>query len=256
MLPLFDVDRGRDVVGVAPVHQIAAILRRELAGYFGQPLAYIALTIFFVLFQVQVLLTQNVFEAGVASMRVPFFWMGVALLFLVPALTMRLIAEEARTGSLELISTLPITPTELVLGKWLASVGMVAVALLLTVAYPIAFATLASIDMYAVIAGYVGMLLMGSAFAAVGIAASALTRYQVLAFLLTFAVLSLPFIIGFALDTVDLSYLNFVQYLSFEYHFSNLARGVLDSRSFVFFGGISLIALRAAVLVLQAKRLG
>lgn len=235
---------------------VAAIFRRELSGYFGQPLAYIALTIFLVLLAFPALFLQDVLLAEVASMRTPFFWTGVAFLFLVPALTMRLIAEEARTGSLELVATLPITPTQLVLGKWLAAVAMIAVALLLTLSYPIVLGTLGNLDPYTVVAGYLGMFLLGSAFAAVGVAASALTKYQVLAFLVSFGIIVIPYALGFALDAVDVSYLNVVQYLTFEYHFSNLARGVLDSRSFIFFGGIIAVALRVAVLVLQVRRLG
>lgn len=235
---------------------VAAIFRRELAGYFGQPLAYIALTIFMVLLAFPTLFLQDVLLGEVASMRTPFFWTGVAFLFLIPALTMRLIAEEARTGSLELVATLPITPTQLVLGKWLAAVAMVAVALLLTVSFPIVLGSLGNLDIYTVVAGYLGMLLLGSAFAAVGVAASAFTRFQVLAFLIAFGVISVPFALGFALEAVDVSYLGFVQYVTFEYHFANLARGVLDTRSFVFFGGIIAVSLRAAVMVLQLKRLG
>ena len=234
---------------------VAAIFRREPSGYFGQPLAYIALTIFMVLLAFPTLFLQDVLLAEVATMRVPFFWTGVAFLFLIPALTMRLIAEEARTGSLELVATLPITPTELVFGKWLAAVAMVAVALLLTLSFPIVLGSYATLDPYTVIAGYLGMFLMGSAFAAVGVAASAVTRYQVLAFLVAFGIIAIPFALGFALEAVDVGWLNVVQYLTFEYHFSNLARGVLDSRSFMFFGAIIAVALRGAVLVLQTRRL-
>ena len=237
------------------MQHVAAIFRRELAGYFGQPLAYIVLTIFMVLLALPTLLLQDVILAEVASMKVPFFWTGVAFLFLIPALTMRLIAEERRTGSLELITTLPITATQLVLGKWLAAVVMVAVALLLTTSFPIALGVLGSLDPYTVVAGYLGLLLLGSAFAAVGIAASAVTRYQILAFLVAFGILAVPFALGYALEAVDLRYLGIVQYLTFEYHFANLARGVLDTRSFVFFGGVIVLGLRTAVLVLQARRL-
>lgn len=235
--------------------QVFAIFRRELAGYFGQPLAYIVLTLFAVLLAFPSLFLQDVLDAGQASMRVPFFWTGVAFLFLVPALTMRLIAEERRTGSLELVATLPITPTELVLGKWLAAVAMVAVSLLTTLSYPIALGVLGDLDPYTVVAGYLGMLLLGAAFSAVGIAASAFTRYQVLAFLVSFVLIAIPFGLGYALDAVDIGWLGFVQYLTFEYHFANLARGVLDSRSFVFFGAIVVVALRLAVMVLQLRRL-
>jgi ABC-2 type transport system permease protein len=234
---------------------VVAIFRRELAGYFGQPLAYVVLGIFVLLIALPTLLVQDVLSAGTANMRVPFFWIGVAFLFLVPALTMRLIAEERQKGSLEMLVTLPVTPTQIVLGKWLAAVAMVGFALVLTATWPVALGTFGTLDAGAVAAGYLGMLLLGAAFAAVGVFASSVTQFQVVAFLLSFGALAVPFALGYALNAVDVSWLSFVQYLTFEYHFANLARGVLDTRSLVFFGGIIAVGLRGAAWTLENRRL-
>ena len=234
---------------------VFAIFRRELAGYFGQPLAYVVLAVFLLLLALPTILLQDVVGAGTASMRSTFFWTGAAFLFLVPALTMRLIAEERQRGSLEMLVTLPVTPTQIVVGKWLAAVAMVGVALALTLSWPIALGLLGDLDVSTVGAGYFGMLLLGASFAAVGVAASAVTQFQVIAFLLAFGGLATPFALGYGLDAIDVSWLSFVQYLTFEYHFANLARGVLDSRSVIFFGGIIALGLRVAVFTLELRRL-
>src|SRR5687767_14620075 len=104
------------------LHNVLAIFRRELWGFFGHPIAYIVLTLFLLLLSAFTLWFEDVFAAGVASMRGPFFWTAACFLFLIPAVTMRLLAEERRTGSLEILGTLPLTSGEIVTGKWLAAV--------------------------------------------------------------------------------------------------------------------------------------
>lgn len=237
------------------MQQVIAILRRELAGSFDQPTAYIVLTVFVGVIAVPCLVLQDVLAVGVPTLRVPFFWTGVALLFVVPALTMRLIAEERRTGSLEILQTLPVTPTQLVLGKWLAAVALVGVALGLTAGYPAVIGALGGLDPFRAVAGYLGLFMMGGAFAAVGIMASALTRHQVIAFLVAFALLAVPWAVGYALSAVEPGLIPVVQYLTFEFHLQPLARGIIDTRSLVFFGALTLVALRLAVYVLHHERL-
>lgn len=235
---------------------VLAIFGRELRGFFGHPTAYVVLTVFLALVAGFGLWFEDVLLAGAASMRRPFFWMAACLLFLVPAVTMRLVAEERRTGTLQLLATLPITSTELVVGKWLAAVALVGVALGLTVTWPIALSQLGPLDWGPVAAGYLGMLLAGAAFAAIGTATSTLTENQVVAFLLAFCACLLPWVVGYAMPLVPGAWAPLVQYLTFEYHFSNLARGVLDTRSVVFFASVVAVALRVAVLTLEHRRLG
>ena len=230
-------------------------MRRELAGYFGRPLAYFALVLFLGLLAVLSLWFEDVLLRGVASMRTPFFWTATCFLFLIPALTMRTIAEERRTGSLEMITTLPITPGELVVGKWLAAVTVVAAALGLTASYPIAMSILGDLDGGPVRGGYLGLLLLGGAFAAIGIAASSATTNQVSAFLGALTVCVTPWLAGFLLPIVPGDWVPIVQYFTFEYHFSNLARGVIDTRSIVFFAATITVALHLAVSLLEHRRL-
>lgn len=234
---------------------VATIFRRELFGYFGQPLAYIVLTLFTLLLALPSLWFQDVLLAGKASLRTPFFWTAVAFLFVVPAITMRALAEERRTKTLEILGTLPLRAGEIVAGKWLAAVGIVAVALLLTLSYPVAMSLLGELDWGPVVGGYLGLLLVGAAFAAVGVAASALTQFQILAFLVSLSVCLVPWALGFLLPFVPPELVGWVQYATFEYHFANLARGVLDTRSLVFFASVIVVALRVAVLTLEHRRL-
>ena len=234
---------------------VLTIFRRELAGTFGNPLAYVVLVVFAGLLAIPCLWLEDVLVASEASMRVPFRWIAIGLLFLAPAVTMRLLAEERNTGSLEMLATLPVSATQIVVGKWLASVALIAVALAMTLTYPLALSSLGELDWGPVIGGYVGLLLMGGAFTAIGTAASALTRYQILAFVLAVTVCVLPFALGLALPTLPADQVGWAQYLTFQYHHANLARGVLDSRSLVFFGAVVAVALRLAVLSLQHRRL-
>ena len=215
---------------------IRAIAKREFSAYFGQPLAYIVLVLFVGILALPALLFNDVLADTHANMRIVFFWIAAAFIFFVPAITMRLIAEEQRTGSIEILSTLPINPKEIIYGKWLAAVAIIAVALLLTCTYPIALSLLGELDWGPVIGGYFGLLLMGACFASIGLATSALTPFQLVSFLLAASICGLPWAVGFFLGTVSSEWVNTVQYLTFNYHFQNLAIGTLDSRSIIFFG--------------------
>jgi ABC-2 type transport system permease protein len=238
------------------VNNVLAIFRRELAGSFGQPLAWIVLVLFLVLVAVATLGVDDVLDAGIADMRRPFLWIAACFVFVVPAVTMRLLADEQRSGGLELLVTLPLTSAEIVIGKWLSAVALVAVALGLTATWPIALALGGELDWGPVIGGYLGLLLIGAAYAAIGTLASALTPWQVLGFLVAFVACVLPWVLWFVIGFVPGESVPWVQYLTFGYHYTNLARGVLDTRSLVFYAGVTLLALQAAVLVLEHRRLG
>jgi len=235
--------------------QITSVMKRELLSLFGQPLASVALSIFVMTLAVFSLWMGGLLEAGVASMNQPFFWIATCLSLFIPALTMRLVAEERRQGTLEVLCTLPLSSTQIVLGKWLAAWLLALFALLLTMSYPIAMSQLGSLDWGPVVGGYLGLALMAGAFCAIGVAASSMTDNQVLAFLSAAVVCVFPWILGFALTLFPGQWVHFVQALTFEVHFSNLAQGVLDSRSLVYYASIILIALRLAVLSFEVRRL-
>ncbi|MCB9743842.1 MAG: ABC transporter permease subunit [Alphaproteobacteria bacterium] len=234
---------------------VLAIFRRELSGYFDSPLAYIVIPTFLLLVGLFSLFFNDLFATGLVTTRTVMFWSAMFLLLLVPALTMRLFAEEKRTGSLELLVTLPIGEVELVLGKYLAALALILIAVALTFTYPLSLAQLGELDWGPVIGGYVGLALAAAAWCAIGTAASALTSNQIVAFLIALGLCVVPYVMGFFLHRVPGPIVPLVQYLSFDYHFNGLARGVLDTRNIVFFGGVIGLFLHVAVFALEQRRL-
>ena len=234
---------------------ILAIYRRELSSYFDTSLAYIVIPVFLGLVGGFSLFFQDILATGYATMRPVFFWSAVFFLLLIPAVTMRLFAEEKRTGSIEMLVTLPVAEGEMVLGKYLASLTLMTLALGLTVSYPATLAGLGDLDWGPVIGGYLGMFLLGAAFTAIGTAASALTGNQIVSFLVALLVCLVPFASGYALTRVPAALLPIVQYISFEYHFNNLARGVIDTRDLIFYGSVVALFLHLAVWSLERRRL-
>ncbi|MCB9794510.1 MAG: ABC transporter permease [Alphaproteobacteria bacterium] len=234
---------------------VLAIFRRELSGYFDSPLAYIVIPTFLGLVGLFSLFFNDLFATGLATVRTVMFWSAMFLLLLVPALTMRLFAEEKRTGSLELLATLPLGEAELVLGKYLAALTLILVALGLTFTYPLTVAQLGTLDWGPVIGGYLGLALAAAAYTAIGTAASSLTSNQVVAFLIALGLCLVPYVMGFFLHRVPGAFVPVVQYLSFDYHFNGLARGVIDTRNLVFFGGVIGLFLHVAVFALEQRRL-
>lgn len=234
---------------------MAAIYRRELSSYFDSPLAYIVIPVFLGLVGGFSLYFQDLLGSGIATMRPVFFWSSVFMLLLIPAVTMRLFSEEYRTGSIELLVTLPVGEPAIVMGKFLAAFTLVAIAIALTGTYPLTLLLLSDVDAGPMVGGYIGLLGLGAAFTAIGTATSVGTRNQIVAFLLALGVCMLPFASGFALSRVPAGILPLVQFLSFEAHFNNLARGVIDSRDLIFYGSAVALFLHVAVFGLERKRL-
>jgi ABC-2 type transport system permease protein len=234
---------------------VRAIYRRELSSYFDSPLAYIVIPVFLGLVGGFSLFFQDLLGGGIATMRPVFFWSSVFMLLLTPAITMRLFAEEHRTGSIELLVTLPISEASIVLGKFLAAFTLVAVAIALTVTYPVTLWLLSEIEPGPIVGGYIGLIGLGAAFTAIGTAASVGTKNQIIAFLLALGVSTIPFASGFSLGQVPAILLPMVQFLSFETHFNNLSRGVIDSRDLLFYGSVVALFLHLAVFGLERRRL-
>lgn len=252
---------------------VLAILRRELGSAFDQPLAYLLVPIYGILVGGFCLWFDDVYAGGTASMRPVFTWAGFFLLVLVPALTMRVFAEERRGGTLEILATLPISESELVLGKFLATVALTSLLVASTLGYPLMLAALSTpdapggapfllrmftecgLDWGPVAGGYLGLLLLGAALSAVGLGSSASTANPIVAFLVALALTTFPYVVGLFLDRVPLALLPLFQYLSFPYHFDNLARGVIDLRDLVFWGGLTGLGLHWTVWTLERRRL-
>jgi ABC-2 type transport system permease protein len=225
---------------------IWAIARREFAGYFITPIAYVFIAMFVFMSGIFAFYLGAFFDREQADLQ-PFFQFHPWLyLFFIPALTMRLWAEERRSGTLELLLTLPVALYQIVLGKFLAAWAFCAIALALTFPMWITVNYLGSPDNGVILASYLGSLLMAGAFLSIGTCISALTRNQVIAFVLS-AVVSLLFVLsgfplvldlfrGWAPDIV----LEAISSFSFLTHFEAISKGVIDLRDLIYF--VSLIA--------------
>lgn len=239
---------------------VNAVLRRELRSYFVTPVAYVFLVIFLVLAGILTFYVGDFYERGQADLQ-PFFIMHPWLyLILVPAITMRMWAEEAKGGTLELLLTLPLMLWQAMLGKFLAAWLFIGLALALTFPIWITVNYLGAPDNGVIVAGYLGSWLMAGTFIAIGACFSALTRSQVVAFILTALVCVLLILVGqpqvldFFQGALPRRLINAMAHLSMLRHFEAISRGVLDLRDLLYFL-LSMIGwLLAGVLVLDLKR--
>lgn len=239
---------------------VRSIFKRELAGYFGTPIAYVFLVIFLLLSGIFTFYMGQFFERGQADLVSFFSFHPWLYLFLVPALSMRLWAEERRTGTVELLLTLPVAPWQAVLGKFLASWLFIAVALLLTTPLWITVNVLGDPDNGVIVAGYTGSLLMAGAYLSVGACVSALTRNQVIAFVLSMTLCFLLVLSGFPL-VLDLFsawapglLVDAVASLSFLTHFNAVTRGVIDLQDLVYFLSMIVFFLFVNTVLVDLKK--
>lgn len=229
-----------------------AIAKREFRTFFASPIAYIVLGGFLLL--AGWLYFSTLFLAGQASLRGFFGLVPVLFVVLVPAITMRAVAEERKAGTIELLLTLPMADWQVVAGKFVAALGMVAVGLAWTAPYALSVAALAGpgapFDWGPVFAGYLGLLLLASSFIALGLWGSALSRNQIVGFIVGLVLcFAFTFVDKFAALLPE-ALGQVLQYLSVDYHFDNIARGVLDTRDLLFY-----VSLTALGLVLTTRSL-
>lgn len=239
---------------------LRAIIRRELAGYLGSPVAYVFIVIFLAMSGFLTFSVGRFFESGQADLRAFFTWHPWIYLFLVPAAAMRLWAEERRTGTLEILLTLPVTLPQAVLGKFLAAWIFLSLALFLTFPMVITVFYLGSPDVGAIVFGYLGSLLLSGACLSVGSMTSALTRNQVISFILSVVVCLFLVLAGWPPVTETLAgwapvwLVDLVAGFSFVPHFMSLQRGVLDFRDVLYFGSVMVFMLFANGVVLENRR--
>jgi ABC-2 type transport system permease protein len=239
---------------------VVALMRRELRSFFVTPVAYVFLVIFLVLAGLLTFYSGDFYERGQADLQ-PFFVMHPWLyLILVPAVSMRMWAEESKGGTLELLLSLPISLVQAMLGKFLAAWLFIGLALLLTFPIWLTVNYLGSPDNGVILAGYLGSWLMAGAFLAIGACLSAVTQSQVVAFILTAVVCVLlllagqPEVLDFFQAALPRRLVHAVAHLSMLQHFEAIARGVLDLRDLFYFLLSILAWLGAGVLVLDLKR--
>ena len=225
---------------------VMSIFRRELGGYFATPVAYVFIVIFLLLNGMFTFYMGNFYDRGQADLQPFFSWHPWLYLFLVPALGMRLWAEERRTGTLELLMTLPISVTQAVLGKFLAAWAFAAIALALTFPIWITVNYLGQPDNGLIVSGYFASLLMAGGFLAISSCISAMTKNQVIAFVVSvvvcflFTVSGLPFVLDFFAGWAPQALVETIASFSFLGNFNDMMRGVIDLRHITYF--VSLIA--------------
>jgi ABC-2 type transport system permease protein len=237
-----------------------AVLKRELLGYFVTPVAYVFTVIFLFLTGLFTFQIGRFYEAGQADLRAFFDFHPWLYLFLLPAVAMRLWADERRSGTIELLLTLPMPLWAAVGGKFLAAWLFAGIALILTFPIWITVNYLGDPDNGAITAAYIGSFLMAGGFLALGACISAMTRSQVIAFVLTvvvcfmFLLAGFPPVIDFFSGWAPRVVVDAISSFSFLTHFDAISKGVIDLRGVAFFASLVLLALAANVLVIQLRK--
>jgi ABC-2 type transport system permease protein len=231
---------------------VMPIFRREIHSYFNSPVAYVVIIVFLSI--IGWFFTSNMFLMNIASMRVMFELVPIVFLFFVPAVTMRLLAEEKKSGTLELLTTRPVQDVEIVLGKFLAAWALMAAALAPTLLYVIVISSIGDLDLGPVVTAYLGLLLMGGVYIALGILASSLTENQIIAFIISFLMVLTLFMLDKVLMYVPDGFAGTLEYLAIDHHFGNIARGVIDSRNIIYFLSLLGFSLYLATVSLERRK--
>jgi len=234
------------------VRNISTIARRQFASYFNGPIAYIVICAVLLVFGF--FFWQTFFLYGRASVRDMFNLMPMMLLIAAPALTMGLLAEEKRNGTIEVLLTMPVKDSEVVIGKFVGVLGLYAVLLALTIPYPMSVASLGPLDWGQVMSGYFGLFLQGGAMLAIGLLASSWTESQLVALFVSIFTCFVFWILDNVVVFVPVSLTSIVEWLSFDYHLKSMARGVIDTRDLLFFLSITGFCLLFAFRSLESRR--
>ncbi len=231
---------------------IYPIYRRELQSYFNSPVAYVVIIVFLVI--IGWFFTSSLFLMNVATMSTVFDMVPWVFIGFVPAITMRLLAEEKKTGTIELLVTKPIRDVEIVLGKFFAAWTLLAAALAPTLIYLLAILPIGEVDLGPVFTGYLGLLLMGGVYVAIGVFASSLTENQIVAFIVTLLIVLGLFLIDKMLMFLPEGLSTTLEFLSVDYHFASIARGVVDSRDLLYFLSVMAFSLLLATVSLERRK--
>lgn len=251
--------------------KIFPIFKRELKAYFVSPIAYAILSIFLVItgfffwnmlmyFNLRSMqMAQYPYMAGNMSlnemvMKPLFQNMSVIILLVIPLLTMRLYAEEKKSGTIELIFTAPLTDAETAIGKFFAAFSMFAVMAGMTLLYPLILSRVSTIEWGPVLSGYIGFLLMGGAFISIGLLLSAFSSNQIVAAVMSFGVLLFFWIIGWSSEFASGAFSKVLAYLSLIEHFDDFAKGICDTGDIIYYLSFIFLGIFATVQVLESSR--
>ncbi len=233
---------------------IGTIYKRELRSYFNSPVAYVVIIVFLAI--IGWFFSSNLFLSNVASLYIMFDSFLVKILFMVfaPAITMRLLAEEKKSGTLELLTTKPVSDADIILGKFLAAWTLLAATLVPTLFYFFTVTSLGDLDFGPVCTGYLGLVLLGGVYVALGILASSLTENQIIAFIIGFLVVLGFFMLDKVVMYAPQGFASTLEFLSTDYHYSGIARGVIDSRNIIYFLSVISFTLLLSVVSLERRK--
>jgi len=252
--------------------RIWAIYRKELRLYFTSPVAYVVVAMFLIIAGVLFYLSIGSFSlySMQAAMNPAFArdlnvtelvfrpllsnTFSVVLLLLMPILTMRLFAEEKKSGTIELLLSYPVKDGEVLLGKFFAALTLFIIMLVLTLLYPILAGALTRIELAPILTGYLGLLLMGAAFIGVGLFASSLTENQIVAAVSTFAILLILWVLGWSADMVGPFWGKLMTHLSILEHQESFGKGVIDTKDVIYYLNVTIFSLFLTLRALESKR--
>jgi gliding motility-associated transport system permease protein len=228
------------------------LTKKEMRSYFNSPVAYVVIILFLLISGWQY--SSAMFLSGTADLRGLFQIISFLFLFFIPALSMRLLSEEKRSGTIELLGTMPIHEWQLVLGKFIPALFLMAIMLVLTLVNYITISYLGDPDSGATIGGYLGLFFMSSTYLSIGLFTSSLSKNQIVAFISSFAIIFLFVVLNYFKNFVGGFMVNILEYLSTSYHFESIERGVLDTRNIVYYISATFMFLFLTVQVLQSRK--
>jgi ABC-2 type transport system permease protein len=231
--------------------QAVHIFKKEFRTYFVSPIAYIVISIF--LLVTGWFFFTTFFLYNQTNLRNFFSLLPIIFSFVVPAVTMRLFSEELNVGSYEILLTMPVTFLDVVVGKFLSAVAFIAVMIAPTLSYPITVSFLGELDWGPVAGGYLGAVLLGASFSAIGLFASSLTRNQIIAFIIGMAICFSLVLVDKMLFFLPQTLLGILSYLGADAHFQNISKGIIDSRDALYFLSVCFVGLYGTHLVMQEK---
>jgi len=242
------------------MHAMLTIYKRELSSYFSTPIAYVFIVIFLMLSGIFTFYLGGLFERGQADLQPFFNYLPWLYLFLVPAISMGVWAEERKSGSIEMLMTLPVSVTQAVVGKFLAAWLFIGIALVLTFPLWITVNYLGEPDNPVIFAGYVAAFLMAGAYLAVGLCVSAITRNQVIAFVISimvsfgFILSGFPMVLDLFTGWAPQIIVNAISGMSFLTHFNAITKGVIDLRDIIYFVSFIACWLYANIILVEMKK--
>ncbi|MAR29536.1 MAG: ABC transporter [Candidatus Marinimicrobia bacterium] len=235
------------------MNNIKIIIKKELKSYFNSPMAYIFLIVFAI--TNGYFFTNTFFLVNQSDMRILFNIIPLVYLFFIPAITMSLIAREKNSGTMEVMSTLPIKDSDFILGKFFSALLLIVIGLSITIIHLFTLINVGTnIDYGSVFTGYLGIILLGAVYASIGTFASSVTDNQVISFIISVFIVLTFFLMDKVIYFIPSSIQGIIQFLSVDFHLSNMSRGVIDTRNIIYFISLIYFFLSMTARVLEMRK--